>query len=351
MFSAHSPGTYDRAPIIVSPNPLALPDWGDRIYSPTLNGFNRALASPQPFPMSYNSPTIAGFEDPRSPKENVGRQRLISFAPQPSGRRSHELAKALSKYPRSPYPSAPLSPAEFEDPGGDVNRGRTQYRERGDMIKSLPARARARAKSLEEERKLKRQVTPLSNVAPRQFKAGLLSPFMPAPSPLSRTFLAANQEPTLARANKPPPLPLVEPVSSNLSHAFWQSVSLEDSTTQTLPSPAFPESVSVSGSEGSAEALPTRPSRGSEQMMFASKDGALWSPRVATHEPPAGMLSPAQKVAFRNFSHSMVASPSPNDPFAAFPSFSVVLSGSGTSGVAPIAYPPRAKVGRASERV
>ncbi|KAF8993091.1 hypothetical protein BDQ17DRAFT_161918 [Cyathus striatus] len=241
MFTAHSPGTYDRAPIIVSPNPLALPDWGDRIYSPTLNGF-KAFASPQPFPMSiYNSPTIAGFEDPRSPKESIGRQRLISFASQPSGRRSHELAKALSKYPRSPYPSAPISPAEFEDPGGeDVSRGRKQYRERGDMIKSLPARARARARSVEEQHKQKRQVTPL-NVAPKQFKAGLLSPFMPAPSPLSQTFLTANQEPTLARANKPPPLPLmVEPVSSNLTQAFWQSVSLED--TETMPSPAFPES-------------------------------------------------------------------------------------------------------------
>ncbi|KAJ6601113.1 hypothetical protein DFH09DRAFT_831053, partial [Mycena vulgaris] len=35
----HSPGTYDRAPIVVSPNSCALPKRGDRVYpAPPLKG-------------------------------------------------------------------------------------------------------------------------------------------------------------------------------------------------------------------------------------------------------------------------------------------------------------------------
>ena len=72
--------------------------------------------------------------------------------------------------------------------------------------------------------------------------------------------------------------------------------------------------------------------------MFGGKDGALWSPQLR----PEGMLSPGRKMAFNGtqMKRSYIASPSPHDPFAAFPSFSVALQKGDSVGA--VAYPPRA---------
>ena len=61
-FAAHSPASYDRAPISVSPL--------ERTYVTSLEGF-KLSAPPKPFRLiarAQGSPAITGFEDPRSPK-------------------------------------------------------------------------------------------------------------------------------------------------------------------------------------------------------------------------------------------------------------------------------------------
>lgn len=120
--------------------------------------------------------------------------------------------------------------------------------------------------------------------------------------------------------------------STRLSQAFWQSVTLHD------------DNDSISSSGVPVSAVDSLESFHTPSIMFGNEDGSLWSPSPHRKEQLSvdmemSILSPAQRIAF---SKSMVASPSPNDPFAAFPSFSVALMG--VSGGA-IAYPPRALVG------
>jgi len=90
------------------------------------------------------------------------------------------------------------------------------------------------------------------------------------------------------------------------------------------------------------------------QLMFGNQDGSVWSPSPASAVPKkhaaretllrSALMSPA-KAAFakpaaaKPVKHSFVASPSPNDPFASFPSFSAVLSLDGG-----LAVPPRVAV-------
>ncbi|TFK42246.1 hypothetical protein BDQ12DRAFT_598937 [Crucibulum laeve] len=328
MFTAHSPNTYDRAPIMISPNPLTLPSWGDRVYSPSVDGF-KLSDPPRPIPIikyQPQSPAITDFEDPRSPKLNLAGKngsRLVTFASNLPSRGTRSLSKALSSFPRSPYPSAPVSPAEStveeEVRGRTMERGWPKNRERGDMIKDLPARARARA-----------------------------PPFTPIPSPLAQSFLSPVQESPL-ESRRPAPLDL-EPASSRLSQAFWQSVSLEE--TESVTSPAFPESIESSESLEVKGLISPQPAA-TPQFMFAGEDGSLWSPSLPRNQRQRSLrdslLSPGQRMAFSKFSRSVVASPSPNDPFAAFPSFSIALSTGGEA--ASIAYPPRVALGRASDRV
>jgi hypothetical protein len=249
--------------------------------------------------------TVPIFEDPRSPKPYKARAG-VSFEDitiqVPRGiRGTEELGKALSTYPRSPYPSAPIE--EDNDGTENVeNRGRWPDR----VAKPQPL---SRARSLENKSTKKRRQNIGMHVA----------------SPLKQNFLSPVRE--SPRVTKPAPLDLE---GESLTRAFWQSVSLEDE----------PESAYMTANEMPEGFKSPAPSG----IMFGNKDGSLWSPRVPNKDVRRGLvaemsvLSPAQRIAF---SKGMVASPSPNDPFAAFPSFSIALMG-GMDGI--ITYPPRARV-------
>jgi hypothetical protein len=136
----------------------------------------------------------------------------------------------------------------------------------------------------------------------------------------------------------------------SLSEAFWQSVSLSPSV---LPSAASVEQPMVTALEYPESALEYEEKldmtlRAAEQppLMFAAADGALWSPAPPVAGAKADMIreslmSPAparvleSKIVRRDFT-----APSPNDPFAAFPSFAAAMQ----SGAEQIRYPPRAAV-------
>ena len=254
-----------------------------------------------------DSPAIVGFEDPRSPKPKAEAGQSIRFAPfaTVSSRQPRELGKSLSSYPRSPYPSAPLSPQGIPWPSKDVD---------------ITAQ-RARAQSVEERK------TPS-----RQHRAA--APFTPIPSPLNQSFVVP-----MPSARKPAPLDLAPTQDSEeLSNAFWQSMTLESANEDepmvtALEYPSSALSVPMSP----LSQLPARVS-----LMFGGKDGALWSPQLR----PEGMLSPGRKTAFNGtqMKRSYIASPSPHDPFAAFPSFSVALQKGDSVGA--VAYPPRAALER-----
>lgn len=366
-FVTHGPTSYDRGPISVSPNPLVLPGWGERVYSPSIEGF-RLSAVPKPFrTLTYQaSPVITDFEDPRSPKlpapvASVGkenRHNSVRFAPftsmQSETRPSKSLGKSLASYPRSPYPSAPVSPSDGvlgdSQAAMDVDmemetRGRQWPRNRGlnDNIAVISGPARARANSLEERRN-KRNKKGLTLASGRMNNATNLMgnvAFTPIPSPLGRGIFSPAVT-SLKRANKPAPLAM-----DSLTQAFWQSISLasaEPSATADVDDPMvtaleYPESAV----EYEEKLDMTLRAAAQPPLMYAGADGALWSPAL----PVAGakveriresLMSPGvgksfeSRVVRRDFT-----APSPNDPFAAFPSFAAALE----MGAEEIRYPPR----------
>lgn len=338
-FVTHSSEVYDRAPIKVSPNPLELPERGARYYSPTVDHF-KLSAPPPPRTAAINrlramlkasqcaSPAITEFEDPRSPRPAaigappVQQIRFASFAA-PS-REPKSLAKSLSSYPRSPYPSAPVSPAETMSPAETETRGR--------------------------------RMSDVTNLSSRPTPANRPTRPPIAPSPLKASF----KSPSLQRAHKPAPLDL-EPQSANsLSNAFWESVTLEGETPM-VTALEYPESAVEMDeidlkSPAPAIKSPAMIKSPGPSLMFGVQDGSVWSPGIPK-KPAAretllrtALMSPG-KAAFTKppkVKHSVVASPSPNDPFAAFPSFAAVLSlDTATHASGPIAYPPKAVLGAA----
>jgi len=381
-FSALSPAAYDRAPISASPASAQHPSWADRVVSPTVNAFklgnppkrtanvakNDTLTvpsfgdprSPKPYisrnvapkEASRDTPTVStltvpSFGDPRSPKPYVARSsakkesltstgtttRKDTLAPPPpfvdprspkpyiprSGVRFEELVlhvprgphaveelgKALAVYPRSPYPSAPIAAEEEVDsPMSDIiNSPRGRSPTRPSIVAKRVTHSRARSLSDIYSNSTKRRQTPAAAITWNP--AGFLSPVKESPS-------------VKTPATRPAPLPLAAETSeAQLSTAFWQAMTLEETPVSSgLKSPA---------------------------LMFGNQDGTLWSPRPLKKEfrgmgeTMASMMSPAQRNMFRK---GDVASPSPNDPFAAFPSFTVALMS--MDGM--ISYPPRARV-------
>lgn len=124
-FMTHSPNTYDRASIVVSPNPLAMPAYGDRVFSPISGVFknsqNVEVASPSPLPktvevaeLNLELPQVAKPAKVKQTRASVKfQQKLATKQPTPLPR--DDLPSALLKYPRSPYPTAPMSPAGKEN--------------------------------------------------------------------------------------------------------------------------------------------------------------------------------------------------------------------------------------------
>lgn len=365
---AHSPGSYDRGPISVSPNPLVLPGWGERVYSPSVDGF-KLSAAPRPFrTLNYQaSPVVTDFEDPRSPKlqppapvAKKGNARTannyVQFAAFTSThtrtRPSRGLGKALSSYPRSPYPSAPITPSEVIELGpggasaksdGDIEevRGRQwpSDRELSDNIPTQGERARAHDRSIEGRKRNKKGLT----LSGRSTLFGGAAPFTPIPSPLGRSiFSPAVQPSTLNRVNKPAPLAM-----DALTEEFWHSVSLQQSADSAdapmVTALEYPESAV----EYEEKLDIVMRSASQPPLMYGNADGAVWSPGLpkpgATLEKiRESLMSPGVGRSFGGMSTIVrkdFTAPTPNDPFAAFPSFAVALERGGADGA--IQYPPR----------
>lgn len=307
MFTAHSANTYDRGPIITSPASADHSSWMGRMLSPTAhNAFKlcdppkktpgaskeqqRTRLAPPPAAVTVSSKNLAPpspFLDPRSPKPYVSRagvsyDEITLYVPKPG-----DLGRALTTYPRSPYPSAPLE-AEETDMVVEMNtRGRTA--ERSDVPSG-----RTRTRSLE------------SRTRYRQSAQNMLSPAMESPRIIITPQPAARSVEVDAAS-----------AETRLNQEFWAAVTLEDG-------PAVGRSLK------------------SPHLMFGNQDGTLWSPRPSKRESRSvvdnGFLSPAPRKS--SYRKGMVASPSPNDPYASFPSFTLALNN--MDGV--IAYPPQARV-------
>jgi len=289
-FTAHSARSYDRAPISVSPL--------ERTYVTSLEDF-KLSAPPKPFRSIYgaqNSPAITDFEDPRSPKvQQAPKQNLLRFAAltnkETATRPSQTLASSLASYPRSPYPSAPLVSAE------EVN----------DVVTEDSHAQRGRASSLDLPRRNKKGLT----LGPTS-----VFPVAPPPSSLGRSVFS----PSINEGKIPAPLDL----ESRLSEAFWKAVSLEESD----------EDVMYTALEyPSSPAVP--------QIMYGSADGAVWSPALpkpgaAVNRIRESIMSPGKRSSFGGFVRKDFTAPTPNDPFASFPSFTAAMGVDST-----ITYPSR----------
>jgi len=349
-FTTHGPNSYDRGPISVSPNPLILPGRGERVFSPSLDGF-RLSAVPKPFrSLSYvASPVITDFEDPRStklpaPVAAVGKENpSIRFAPftsfGTSTREGRSLGNALSSYPRSPFPSAPVSPAE--DVEMDT-RGRQTDRDANVTMISGPARTRARASSLAERRNRNKKGLTLSSGRLNTIDSLIGNAvFTPNPSPLGRGIFSPAVS-TLNRPNKPAPLAM-----DSLTQAFWESVSLASSRGSASADIDEPMVTALEYPESAVEYEEkldmTLRSAAQPPLMYAGADGALWSPALPRRGAKLekireSLMSPAPAKTFeRTIVRRDFTAPSPNDPFASFPSFAAAM-GTAAEG---LRYPPR----------
>jgi len=340
--NTYASDAYDRVPIEVAPNPVAMPGWGERVYSPSEDGFRlsavpkvfRSLSmAPQP------SPAVPGFEDPRSPRSDITASKAVNsirFArteamqgPPPA--EIKPLEKAMTSFPRSPYPTVTLAG------GAEDNRGRQLPRINQT---SASTRVRARADSLQSQVN-NRNKHGLTLNRPIGF-----SDFSPVPSPLSQSFVNSSAQlhtSSLNRANKPAPLALDSDNSDQLSNAFWNSVSIESADELMVTALEYPESAieyeeKIDIGMRSASQPP---------LMFAGADGMLFSPGLPKPHARVGQLrgsiqqlmSPtAKKSPFIPIARKEITAPSPNDPFAAFPSFGAVLEKAALE--SPIRYPP-----------
>jgi hypothetical protein len=175
-------------------------------------------------------------------------------------------------------------------------------------------------------------------------------------SPLSQSFLASAQLHTssLNRSKKPAPLALEsqKPAqfalesdsaeSDKLSNAFWNSVSIESANEPMVTALEYPESA-VEYEEKVEIGIR---SASQPPLMFANADGVLFSPGLPKPHFRVGKLresiqqsmSPSvKKSSFVPIARKEVTAPSPNDPFAAFPSFGAVLEKVGMG--SPIQFP------------
>jgi len=341
--TTYSPSAYDRAPISISPNPLSMPGWGERVYSPSSEGF-RLSAAPKmfkSFSMAYQpSPVLTEFEDPRSPKlqpaadvtgskaSKAVRQTRMATRPAPIQPIPQNEA---SSYPRSPYPTSTFETdvdVEME------TRGRQMPRSANNISESARARARAQSIETRQNRRNKKGLTLGSRVAPVDFT--------PIPSPLGQSFVAVQSAHTtsLNRAHKPAPLALESESagSEGLSNAFWDSMLIDNKSADEpmVTALEYPESAVEYQEKMDMQVR----SAAQPSLMFAQADGVLFSPglpkphsmrveklRETLH---SAMLSPSVKrTSFQPIARKEITAPSPNDPFAAFPSFGAALEMAG----------------------
>ncbi|KAK0185167.1 hypothetical protein F5146DRAFT_1071668 [Armillaria mellea] len=266
-FLTHSPNSYDRAAIIVSPNSLELPVRGDRVYSPTSGGFR-----------SQDGVSTSPFEEASFQVDSKLRSvpRLLDV----SQRSPTNLAKALKTYPRSPYPTATFTGHDVAGEDPDTSCIGVPLPQRSSTVCGVVTLGHGKKGRKESESQY--------------------------PSTSCLSSLLAQEFTT-------------DEVSPSLRQAFWQSVSLSDEQ------------------EHDVTSTPRVSERLNPTFVFATQDGHLWSPGIPRHDDQLS-FSPTRTGDDKAL--SKVKSPRPDDPFAAFPSFSFVLSSSGRNGI--ITYPPPA---------
>jgi len=285
VFTTHSPNSYDRSGTTVAPNPVELPGWGQRVYSPGEGAFSSVKSPSVNVPIHFvEAPSFA------APAEMEGNaSKVVRFG----SRSSRELGKALTVYPRSPYPSAPLSPLSRDKENTELT-------------------GVARTKSLDSPKSRRAMRRPASlNVPAGRPAAPRVS------SPLSHKFLSPVAESPRT----------VTIASTRLSQEFWQSVSLED------PDGEHYQLCSLEAHEEGSTPISAVP-----RFVFGTKDGLLWSPGLPPKEPSsvAEIRSPADGASseFVKIDGPMVNSPG-TQPFT-YPSIATVLSMDAAS----ITYPP-----------
>ncbi|KAF9025412.1 hypothetical protein BDZ89DRAFT_79489 [Hymenopellis radicata] len=206
------------------------------------------------------------------------------------------LAKALKTYPRSPYPTAALPAAG----SNDIASG-TRYAEDSTSSRGLRPH---RSSTVPAHVSYERGALVNNSLAPIQPSTPRIS------SPLAQMTFGP---------------------STSLSMEFWQAVSLSGDQEHDHDHEVH---------AGSPVDVPA--------FAFATKDGNLWSPGIPTRskkdEDPPSIISPTGNGREHGsgldvHALSMVKSPDPDDPFSAFPSFSVVLSLGGAEGLGLVTYP------------
>ncbi|KAJ7045156.1 hypothetical protein C8F04DRAFT_525341 [Mycena alexandri] len=228
VFSTHSPNSYDRTSTKVLPNPLELPAWGQRVYSPGEGNFSSVKSPPVNVPISF-VPLAA----PATPEKKASRLVRVGFRPK-------ELDKALFVYPRSPYPSAPTSSKNKENT--EISRV-------------------ARTRSLDSPRSRRAMKRPASLNVP----VGRPATPRISSSPPANKFLSPVAESPAT----------VTIASTRLNEEFWESVSLEDPDEEIL------RLSELEIHEGSTPISITAVPR----FIFSTKDGLLWSPGLPSKEP------------------------------------------------------------------
>jgi hypothetical protein len=121
---------------------------------------------------------------------------------------------------------------------------------------------------------------------------------------------------------------------------YPESAVLYEATQDAQLESATGPQILYAGPDGVPLPVPSVPS--SSNLPSAGLDVPLWSPGLPTRGLAArkireSLLSPAVKrVSFRDVQRKDITAPSPNDPFAAFPSFAAALGGSELRYPAPV---------------
>jgi len=251
-----------------------------------------------------------------------------------------ELRNALMAYPRSPYPSAPLSPERtgvmYDDDAQQQPRKRRNTADNAILT----------TRNGDSNAAVTFQLTSSRRLAPPHLD---LSAAMVQPSP-SNSSLSPVREIQIDLTDDA--IFSATPESAGLSDAFWESVSLEDGALASAAGEegsdaGFPES--VTGSQGSDteadaflnthDALAPRSPAPPPALLFGDSDGALWSPGIAREQDQARFT----KRDFLGVKRSTFTAPSPKDPLARFPTFALALQRvAPTSSMDNIKLPPRA---------
>jgi len=289
-----------------------------------------------------------------------------------------ELNKALTTYPRSPYPSAPLSPdakmvtqqAKAQEPVDGKSRVRASSapsiarRKRGTTAEGV-ARPAQDVKE-KEPQNITFQMTSSRRLAPPHLDLSAASFMTPVQEITGAPPVHEASNPNAVNQSEDDLSALSDASNgemSRLSNAFWQSVSIEvdeegsDQNNGLIEFGGFPGSGGAASDGGFPESVTGSQASDSEDavlrglmsprpgmimprirvpptqerlptLTFGTSDGSVWSP--GANEPSFSSISDehdrllvvADTLAVPR---SIFTAPTPNDPYARFPSFVAAL--------------------------